>query len=200
MSQAIPTGKELNSGNKTLVNPFGLGGQQSWLNPSDWKSGKLERGLTGDTSTDMRQGLARYGFHAAPWMPALAVESMKKGDKMKEQAAQDAIYQENLGRFNAAQPYQRDVQFQGNNPFLHGQYNQMANMLAKQASPAYAGVGGGAMDGPRFGIDPPQMPGQEMPGQAVANPRFGIEPPPMQGQPPLSREDEMRFRIMGGLL
>ena len=115
------------------LSDMGGGKGPAWLNPADYFNGKLQGELTGDTSKDMRYGLARYGLFAAPWMPALAYESQKKGDDINKQNEAAAVAAAQNAQFNSASPYQRNVQFQGNNPFLGGQFNQLADLLRGQA-------------------------------------------------------------------
>ena len=135
MSKGIPTGKQL------------LSGKQAWLNPKDWGSGKLQASLTGDRDKDMQSNLAKYGLHAAAWAPALLYESGKKGSEMRAQASADASAQKQADQFNAIQPSQNDVQFQGQNPYLSGPYNQTAGLLGGQSANAMPGQNPGIPQG-----------------------------------------------------
>lgn len=146
MSKGLPSGKEL------YVNPFKASGKDvmgqlalgpgaasfqrkqgmspEWLNPADAFNGKLESQLTGDTSTDARNSLAKYGFAAAPWMPAMFMESMEKGDKIKNQIAMDhenKLVQDNFKRYN--NPYQRRQMQPMAQPLSGGNYNDLAMQL-----------------------------------------------------------------------
>lgn len=146
MSKGLPSGKEL------YVNPFKSkpsevmgqmvfgpgaasfqrkqGVSPEFLNPKDWFNGKLEGELTGDTSTDARNSLAKYGLFAAPWMPAMFNESMKKGDKIKEHTAmqnENQMYQDNFNRYSL--PYQRKTMQPMANPYGGGSYNNLAMQM-----------------------------------------------------------------------
>lgn len=106
------------------------GGQDpSFLNPMDYFNGKLQGELTGDTSKDMRYGLAKYGLFAAPWAPALYQESKKKGSQIRSQQEAEAMAAANMANFNRAQPYQRNVDPIKLNPFGTGMYNDLASMM-----------------------------------------------------------------------
>lgn len=108
---------------------WGRGKGPAWLNPADYFNGSLQNDLTGDTSKDMRYGLARYGLFAAPWMPALAYESNKKGNEIKDQQNADAARANQQQMMDNIQPYQRQPGYTSLNPYLNGRYNSMAAML-----------------------------------------------------------------------
>jgi hypothetical protein len=125
MSKQVPTGKQI----------FGDG--HKWLNPMDYKG--IKEGLSGDSDKDMRAGLGKYGFHAAAFAPALLYESRKKGSDMRAQAVTDAANQQQMAQFNSIQPSQNNTQFQGQNPYLQGPYNQAAGQLGGQSAQAQPG-------------------------------------------------------------
>lgn len=154
MSKGVPTGKQLFSG------------KQAWLSPKDWTSGKIENNLTGDRDKDMQSGLAKYGLHAAVFAPALLRESGKKGSKLRAQTAEANEAQQRADQFNAAQPMQNDVQFQGQNPYTSGPYNQTAGLLAGQSEMAQPGQ----MGMPPMGS--PMQP-QEPIGRPLTNGQYG---------------------------
>lgn len=147
MSKGVPSGQELfanpfkaNSGQIGMQIAAGPGaaswqreqgvGGAKFLNPGDWFNGNIENELTGDTSKDARNSLARYGLFGAPWMPAMFVESQKKGDKIKEQIAMEARRGQQQANFNKyGTPYQRNVPYTQNQPFAGGYYNDLANSL-----------------------------------------------------------------------
>lgn len=108
----------------------GNGQGPAFLNPGDWFNGKLEGELTGDTSKDARSSLAKYGLFAAPWMPAMFNESMKKGDKIKEHMAiqnENKMYQDNFNRYSS--PYQRKPMSPMAGPYGSGSYNDLAMQM-----------------------------------------------------------------------
>lgn len=108
----------------------GEGEDPTFLKPQDWFNGKIEGEMTGDTSRDSRYMLAKYGLFGAPWMPAMFVESQKKGDKIKENIAMDAKRQQQQANFNKyGSPYQRNVPYTENQPFSGGYYNDLASRL-----------------------------------------------------------------------
>lgn len=159
MSKGLPSGKEL------YVNPFKASGKDvmgqlalgpgaasfqrkqgmspEWLNPADAFNGKLESQLTGDTSTDARNSLAKYGFAAAPWMPAMFMESMKKGDKIKEHTAMEQEQKNAMDGFNRYQnPYQRRQMQPIGQPLSGGNYNDLVMQLFQNSQMGNNQMGG----------------------------------------------------------
>jgi len=145
MSSNIPSVKDLTGkGGFNKMAAFGMGTPMPmsqtldkwsggdgprWLNPSDYFNGKLKGELTGDTSTDMKHGLAKYGLFAAPWAPALYNESKKKGSDIRAQKDQAALAAQNASYFNNATPYNRRVAPIDQNPFGSGYYNDLASLM-----------------------------------------------------------------------
>lgn len=107
----------------------GGGDGPAFLNPMDYFNGNLQGELTGDTSKDMKHGLAKYGLFAAPWAPALYQESKKVGSKLRAQQAQEALAASRAAYFNNATPFNRNVSPIGPNPFGTGRYNDLASLM-----------------------------------------------------------------------
>lgn len=108
----------------------GGGTGPEFANPKDYFNGKWESQLTGDKDKDTRNAFAKYGPASMIFGPAIWNESMKKGDKLDEQFANEEEQrniQANFNRYN--NPYQRRQMQPMGQQFAGGGYNDMAMQM-----------------------------------------------------------------------
>lgn len=100
------------------------------LTPQDWTSGNVKREMTGDFGDDSRHFISKYGLLAAPFMPAMAYESHKKGNQIEQHQMEAAEQAQIMAGYNRFSPYQRNVPVYGQGSQYPGYYNDLADTLA----------------------------------------------------------------------